>query len=165
MPATGDQRADPAGPDGFGCCSKLVSDLRPAYLPPDPASRTAYVAGEIAQCVWFPPIEVPVGFGQTRTAKQLPVLTMVCGHSRWLSGLLLPTRAAADLFAGWWRHVDALGAVPRCWCGTAQVGRFGDFGVRSALPCSSQTAFRVTDRSPASSMPAIVRRTRGLGVP
>ena len=44
-------------------------ELRPVYLPPDPASRTSYVAGEIAQCdLWFPPIELPVGFGQTRTA-------------------------------------------------------------------------------------------------
>ena len=63
------------------------------YLPPDPASRTSYVAGEIAQCdFWFPPIEVPVGFGQIRTAKQLPVLTMVTGYSRWLSAVLIPSR-------------------------------------------------------------------------
>ncbi len=48
--------------------SARVAELRPVYLPPDPASRTAYVAGEIAQCdLWFPPIELPVGFGQTRT--------------------------------------------------------------------------------------------------
>jgi len=41
------------------------------YLPPDPSSRTAYVAGEIAQNdFWFPDITLPVGFGQTRTAKQ-----------------------------------------------------------------------------------------------
>lgn len=51
--------------------SARVAELRPVYLPPDPASRTTYVAGEIAQCdFWFPPIELPVGFGQTRTAKQ-----------------------------------------------------------------------------------------------
>src|SRR5204863_9539758 len=56
-----------------------VAELRPAYLPPDPASRTAYAAGEIAQHdFWFPPITLPVGFGQSRTAKQLPVLTMAC---------------------------------------------------------------------------------------
>lgn len=61
-----------------------VSDLRPVYLPPAPASRTTYVAGEIAQCdFWFPDIEVPVGLGQTRTATRLPGLTMVCGYSRW----------------------------------------------------------------------------------
>ena len=46
-----------------------VRDLRPVYLPPDPASRTNYVAGEIGQCdLWFPDITVPVGFGQFRTA-------------------------------------------------------------------------------------------------
>ncbi len=27
---------------------KRVAELRPVYLPPDPASRTAYVAGEVA---------------------------------------------------------------------------------------------------------------------
>jgi transposase len=32
-----------------------VAELRPVYLPPDPASRTAYAAGEVAQCdLWFP---------------------------------------------------------------------------------------------------------------
>jgi transposase len=37
--------------------SGRVAELRPAYLPPDPASRTAYAAGEIAQCdFWFPDI-------------------------------------------------------------------------------------------------------------
>src|SRR4051812_8350500 len=46
-----------------------VAELRPVYLPPDPASRTQYLAGEIAQFdLWFPPITLPVGFGQTRPA-------------------------------------------------------------------------------------------------
>jgi hypothetical protein len=37
-----------------------VRELRPAYLPPAPASRTAYAAGEIAQCdFWFPAVTVP----------------------------------------------------------------------------------------------------------
>src|SRR5664279_2692877 len=57
--------------------SGRVAELRPAFLPPDPASRTSYAAGEVAQCdFWFPDIELPVGFGQIRTAKLLPVLTM-----------------------------------------------------------------------------------------
>ena len=30
--------------------SARVAELRPVYLPPDPAWRTTYVAGEIAQC-------------------------------------------------------------------------------------------------------------------
>ena len=94
--------------------SARVAELRPVYLPPDPASRTSYQPGEIAQCdLWFPPIGLPVGFGQTRTPTQLPVLTMVTGYSRWLSAQLIPTRTAADLFAGWWQLISTLGAVPR----------------------------------------------------
>src|SRR5438046_1692308 len=90
-----------------------VRELRPAYLPPDPASRTAYAAGEIAQCdFWFPPVELPVGFGQARTARQLPVLTMVTGYSRWASAVLIPARQAENLFAGWWRLLAALGVSP-----------------------------------------------------
>ena len=76
---------------GMTVFKERVAELRPVYLPPDPTSRTSYVAGEIAQCdLWFPPIELPVGFGQTRTPAQLPVLTMVTGYSRWLSAVLVP---------------------------------------------------------------------------
>jgi transposase len=85
------------------------------------------VAGEIAQCdLWFPPIELPVGFGQTRTPAQLPVLTMVTGYSRWLSARLIPTRRAEDLFAGWWRLIVGLEAVPRTlvWDGEGAIGRW-----------------------------------------
>jgi transposase len=47
--------------------SGRVAELRPAYLPPDPVGRTSYEPGEIGQCdFWFPPITVPVGFGQVR---------------------------------------------------------------------------------------------------
>ncbi len=104
-----------------------VAELRPAYLPPDPAGRTSYEAGEIAQCdLWFPPIQLPVGFGQVRKPTQLPVLTMVTGYSRWLSGLLIPTRSAADLFAGWWQLIERLGSVPRVlvWDGEGAIGRW-----------------------------------------
>jgi len=107
--------------------SGRVAELRPAYLPPDPASRTAYAAGEIAQHdFWFPPITLPVGFGQSRTAKQLPVLTMACGYSRHLAAALIPSRHAGDLFAGWWQLIENLGAVPRVlvWDGEGAVGRW-----------------------------------------
>lgn len=103
-----------------------VAQLRPAYLPPDPASRTGYEPGELVQCdFWFPEIELPVGLGQSRTAKQLPVLTMVSGYSRWLSALLIPSRSAEDLFAGWWALLKGLGGVPRLlvWDGEGAVGR------------------------------------------
>jgi transposase len=87
--------------------SERMRELRPLYLPPDPASRTTYVAGEIAQCdFWFPDVMVPVGYGQVRTATQLPVLTMVCGYSRWASAVLIPTRTVEDLYA--WRNSTRL---------------------------------------------------------
>jgi transposase len=104
-----------------------VSELRPIYLRPDPASRTTYLAGELAQCdFWFPPITLPVGFGQTRTPTQLPVLTMITGYARFVSALLIPSRSAEDLYAGWWRLLDGLGAVPRTlvWDGEGAIGRW-----------------------------------------
>jgi len=112
---------------GLTVLKDRIRELRPVYLPPDPASRTSYVAGEIAQCdFWFPPVRLPVGFGQVRTARQLPVLTMVTGYSRWLSGMLVPSRHAQDLFAGWWQLIAALGAVPRVlvWDGEGAIGRW-----------------------------------------
>jgi transposase len=124
--------------------SGRVAELRPGYLPPDPASRTSYVAGEIGQCdLWFPPISLPVGFGQTRRSVQLPVLTMVTGFSRWLSAVLIPTRSASDLFAGWWQLISALGAVPRVlvWDGEGAIGRWRAGRVELTGECQ---AFRGT---------------------
>lgn len=129
---------------GITVLKERVGELRPAYLPVDPASRTSYAAGEVAQCdLWFPDIELPVGFGQTRTAKQLPVLTMVTGYSRWLSAVLIPSRCAQDLFAGWWQLIAGLGAVPRLlvWDGEGAIGKYRPGG--SALTAECQ-AFRGT---------------------
>ena len=124
--------------------SGRVAELRPAYLPPDPASRTSYAPGEIAQCdLWFPPITLPVGNGQVRKPTQLPVLTMVTGYSRWLSALLIPTRTAADLFTGWWQLIATLGAVPRVlvWDGEGAIGRWRGGRVKLTAECQ---AFRGT---------------------
>src|SRR4051794_11791309 len=112
---------------GMTVLKDRVAQLRPVYLPVDPASRMNYDAGEVAQCdLWFPPIELPVGFGQTRTAKQLPVLTMITGYSRWLLAVLIPSRCAEDLFAGWWQLISTLGAVPRLlvWDGEGAIGKY-----------------------------------------
>jgi transposase len=39
-----------------------VRELRPLFVPPDPASRTEYRPGELAQCdLWFPPVDVGSG--------------------------------------------------------------------------------------------------------
>jgi transposase len=124
--------------------SARVAELRPVYLPPDPASRTSYVAGEVAQCdLWFPPITLPVGFGQTRKPAQLPVLTMICGYSRWLLAMLIPTRKTEDLFAGWWQLISSLGAVPRVlvWDGEGAIGRWRGGRVELTAECQ---AFRGT---------------------
>lgn len=129
---------------GLTVFKERVAELRPVYLPPDPAGRTTYVAGEIAQCdLWFPPIELPVGFGQVRRPALLPVLTMVTGYSRWLSALLLPTRCAADLFTGWWQLIEALSAVPRVlvWDGEGAIGRWRAGKVELTGECQ---AFRGT---------------------
>jgi transposase len=111
---------------GLTVLKDRVRELRPVYLPPDPASRPAYAAGEVGQCdLWFPAITLPVGFGQTRSATRLPVLVMVTGYARWLSARLLPSRCAEDLFAGWWQLISQLGAVPRVlvWDGEGAVGQ------------------------------------------
>lgn len=129
---------------GLTVLKERVAELRPVYLPPDPVGRTSYVAGEIAQCgLWFPPIEVPVGFGQVRRPALLPVLTMITGYSRWFSALLLPTRSAADLFAGWWQLIEALAAVPRVlvWDGEGAIGRWRAGKVELTEQCQ---AFRGT---------------------
>src|SRR4051812_36468103 len=60
-----------------------VRVLRPHYKPVDPASRTSYQPGELAQCdLWFPPAKIPLGAGQSGSP---PVLVMVSGYSRWLT--------------------------------------------------------------------------------
>lgn len=103
-----------------------IRELRPIYLPPDPASRTTYEPGELAQCdLWFPDADIPLGAGQNGRGK-VPVLTMVSGYSRWISGRLIPSRKTEDLFAGQWELLRELGAVPRAlvWDGESAVGRW-----------------------------------------
>jgi hypothetical protein len=99
-----------------------IRELRPVYRPADPASRTTYRPGELAQCdLWFPPVKVPVGAGQQASP---PVLVMVSGYSRWLIARMLPSRAAGDLFAGMWALLRMLGAVPKTlvWDNESAVG-------------------------------------------
>jgi transposase len=96
--------------------------IRPEYRPVDPASRTTYGPGELAQCdLWFPPVVVPVG---PNRGMSLPVLVMVSGYSRWLMARMLPSRAAGDLFAGMWALVSVLGAAPRTlvWDNEGAIG-------------------------------------------
>ncbi|GAA5105376.1 helix-turn-helix domain-containing protein [Nocardia iowensis] len=51
-----------------------VQQLRPLFTPPDPASRTEYQAGELAQRdLWFPPADVPSGFGTRNRSRAWPL--------------------------------------------------------------------------------------------
>ena len=129
MPSTRDRGADRVavfGPDAErrgsrSCARRICRRIRRRGRRMRPGSWRRMISGS-------PTCTVPVGFGQVRTAKQLPVLTMVCGYSRWASALLVPSRNAEDLYrrAGGSR-IEALGAVPRLlvWDGEGAVGTAG----------------------------------------
>ena len=103
--------------------------LRPVYAPQDPASRTTYDPGEVGQCdLWFPPAQIPLGYGQVGMGKTAPpVLVLTSGYSRFLAATMIPTRNAEDLVLGQWAVLGQLGGVPRLlvWDGEGGVGRYG----------------------------------------
>ncbi len=101
-----------------------VRELRPLFAPPDPASRTDYLPGELAQCdLWFPPVDIPLGFGQV---GRPPVLVMVSGYSRMTAATMIPSRQSPDLLAGHWAVISALGRVPKSlvWDNESAVGQW-----------------------------------------
>jgi transposase len=100
-----------------------VRVLRPVYAPTDPASRTTYEPGEVGQCdLWFPPVQVPLGYGQVGVP---PVLVMTSGYSRWRTAVMIPTRTTTDLVLGQWAVIRQLGGVPKLlvWDNEGGVGR------------------------------------------
>jgi len=105
-----------------------VTELRLAFSDSQHRSSPAlYMPGEIAQCgLWFPPVEVPVGSGPARSARQLAVVTMITGYSRWLSAMLIPSRHPNDLLTGLWELLEKLGAIPRVltWDNDGAVSRW-----------------------------------------
>ena len=118
-----------------------IAQLRPLFVRPDPAQRTEYAPGEIAQCdLWFPPADVPLGFGQV---GRPPVLVMVCGYSRFVSAVLIPSRQSPDLLGGQWQLIAELGAVPKAlvWDNESAVGQW--HGGRPQLT-EAMNAFRGT---------------------
>lgn len=101
-----------------------VQQLRPLFKPVDPASRTEYQPGELAQCdLWFPPADVPLGFEQV---GRPPVLVMVSGYSRVLTARMLPSRQSPDLLAGHWALISGWGRVPKAlvWDNESAVGQW-----------------------------------------
>lgn len=102
-----------------------VRQIRPEYVGIDPADRTTYEPGEITQCdLWFPDTVIPVGAGQ---ARQLPVLVMAQGYSRFLSGVMLPSRQTGDLLSGMWQLIAQVGRVTKMlvWDREAGIGGSG----------------------------------------
>lgn len=55
----------------------------------------------------------------------LPVLVMVCSHSRFIMARMIPSRMTGDLLAGMWELLGSLGAVPRrlIWDNETGIGR------------------------------------------
>jgi transposase len=109
---------------GITILKDRVRELRPLYLPPDPAGRTQYVAGELAQCdLWFPPVDIPLGCGQF---GRPPVLVMVAGYSRVITAMMLPSRQSPDLLCGHWDLLCGWGVVPRAlvWDNESAVGKW-----------------------------------------
>jgi transposase len=88
-----------------------VAELRPLFLPPDPAGRTEYRPGELAQWdLWFPAVDIPLGQAQK---ARLPVITGVSGYSRVGVARMIPSREAHDILGGHLACLLELGAVPR----------------------------------------------------
>ena len=109
---------------GITILKDRVRELRPLYLPPDPAGRTQYRAGELAQCdLWFPPVDIALGCGQF---GRPPVLVMVTGYSRVITAMMLPSRQSPDLLCGHWELLRGWGLVPRVlvWDNESAVGKW-----------------------------------------
>jgi len=88
-----------------------VASLRPLYRGVDPADRTEYAAGELAQCdLWFPPATIPLGSGQCGTP---PVLAMTSGFSRFITARMIPSRTTGDLLAGNVGTAGIFGRMPK----------------------------------------------------
>jgi transposase len=88
-----------------------VRELRPLYLPPDPAGRTEYRPGEIAQWdLWFPPADIPLETGEV---ARPPVVVGVLGYSRVMVGRMVPSREAHDILSGNLACLQTIDAVPK----------------------------------------------------
>jgi transposase len=100
-----------------------VAELRPLFVPPDPAQRTFYPPGEWGQFdLWQPDVPIPVGHGQ---AAKLWVVVGVCGFSRFSGGWMVPTRRAHDVLGGHLEVLRQFGAIPRrlVWDQESCIGR------------------------------------------
>ena len=100
-----------------------VKRLRPGHRRIDPADRLVWEPGDAAQCdLWFPPRKIPLEDG---TSRLLPVLVIAAAFSRFVLGLMIPTRKTEDLLLGSWELLQQLGRVPRrlIWDNEPGIGR------------------------------------------
>jgi transposase len=96
---------------GMTILKERVRELRPLFVPPDPAQRTWYRPGELAQFdLWQPSTDIPLGFGQI---DKLWVVVGVSGFSRLIGAWMVPTRAGCDVLGGMLQVLSQFGAVPR----------------------------------------------------
>lgn len=96
---------------GMTVLKDRVRELRPLFLPPDPAGRTTYRPGELAQWdLWFPPVDIPLGFDHV---GRPPVIVGVSGYSRVIVARMIPSRESHDLLLGHRACLVDLGGVPR----------------------------------------------------
>jgi len=69
-----------------------VAAILPEYAPSDPAERIVHHPGDQVQCdLWFPEPKIPLGDG---TRVMLPVLVMVASFSKFITAVMIPSRAA-----------------------------------------------------------------------
>jgi hypothetical protein len=100
-----------------------VRRLRPEHRPVDPSDRLIWLPGDAAQCdLWFPPRKIPLEDG---SKTLLPVLVIICAHSRFMLARMIPTRHTHDLLLGMWELLQQLGRVPRrlIWDNESGIGR------------------------------------------
>jgi Helix-turn-helix domain of resolvase len=97
-----------------------VAELRPVYLPPDPASRTAYAAGELAQCdLWFPPVTAaggvradPLGDPAAGAGDGQRLLALVERQAAAVAGGRGPVRRLVAAHQPAWRGAEGAGLGP-----------------------------------------------------
>jgi transposase len=114
-----------------------IAELRPLFVPPDPAQRTWYRPGELGQWdLWQPATVIPVGFGQV---AKLWTVVGVSGFSRSIGAHMVPTRAAHDVLGGMLHVLGEFGAVPRraVWDQEGCIGRIR--GGRQVLTAEFQS--------------------------
>ena len=112
---------------GITVLKDRVAQLRPVYLPPDPASRTSYRGGRDRAVRSVVP--AGRGAGRVRAGADRDAVAGAGDGDGLLAvavGGADPDPRAADLFAGWWLLICGLGAVPRLlvWDGEGAIGRW-----------------------------------------